>query len=56
MLGIYSSRRMDKVPNTRIRELCGVSKGVDERIDGVFRWCGHVEKMENDRIAWRVCW
>ena len=33
----------------RIRELCGVTKGVDERIDeGVLRWFGHVERMEND--------
>ena len=25
-------RRMDRVPNARIRELCGMAKGVDERI------------------------
>ena len=48
-------RRMDRVPNARIRELCSVTKGVDKRIDeGIFRWFGHVEKMENDRIAKRV--
>ena len=29
MLGI---RRMDKVLDARIRELCGVTKGVDEKI------------------------
>ena len=52
LLGI---KRMDKVTNTRIRELCGVTKGVDERIDeGVLRWFGHVEKMENVRIVKRV--
>ena len=46
---------MDSPPNVRIRELCGVTKGVDERIDeDVFRWFGHVERMENDRIAKRV--
>ena len=40
------------VPNARIRELCGVTKGVDERInEGVLRWFGHVERMEKDRIA-----
>ena len=39
----------------RIRELCGVRKGLDERIEeGVLRWFGHVERMERDRIAKRV--
>ena len=39
MLGI---RRMDRVPNARVRrELCGVRKGLDERIDEVvLRWRG----------------
>ena len=35
----------------RGRELCGVAKGVNERIDGVLRWFDHVKRMENDRIA-----
>ena len=26
-------RRMDRAPNARIRELCGMVKGVDERIE-----------------------
>ena len=52
LLGI---RRMDRDPNVRIRELCGVTKGVDERIDeGALRWFGYVERKENDRIAKRV--
>ena len=52
LLGI---RRMDMVPNSCIRELCGVKKGIDERIyEGVLRWFGHVEKMESDRIAKKV--
>ena len=42
-LGLYSwttlevcwgIRRMDSVPNAPIRALCGVTKGLDERIDG----------------------
>ena len=33
LLGI---RRMGKFPNTRIRQLCGVTEGVDENIDEVF--------------------
>ena len=52
LLGI---RRMDRDPNVRIRELCGVTKGVDERIDeGSLRWFGYVERKENDRMAKRV--
>ena len=35
LLGIW---RMDRVPNARIMELCGVKKALDERIDeGVLR-------------------
>ena len=45
---------MDKFPNAWIRELCRVKKGLDERIDGVLWWFGHVERMERDRIAKRV--
>ena len=46
---------MGRIPTARIRELCGVRKGQDERIDeGILRWFGHVEKMERDRIAKRV--
>ena len=40
---------MDKVPKAKIRLLCGVMKGVDEKInEGVFQW------MERDRITRRV--
>ena len=47
--GLLGIRRMDRVPNALIRELCGVTKGLDERIDvGVLWWFGHVERMEND--------
>ena len=35
--GLLGIRRMDKVPNARIRHLCWVMKGVDEKIDGVLR-------------------
>ena len=55
--GLLVIRRMDRVPNARVRELCGVTEVVDERIDeGVLRWLGHVERMENDKFAKRVCW
>ena len=38
--------------------MCGVKKGVGEKVDeGVFRWFGHVERMQNDRIAeWVYIW
>ena len=48
-------RRIDRVPNVGIKELCKVRKGLDERIDeGILRWFRHVERMERDRIAERV--
>ena len=31
--GLLGIRSMDKVPSARIRELCGVKKGLDEKID-----------------------
>ena len=31
--GLLGIRRMDKVPNAWIRQLCGVMKGVGEKID-----------------------
>ena len=37
--GLLSIKTMYKVQNVRIRESCGVKKGVDERIDeGVLRF------------------
>ena len=36
--GLLGIRRMDRIPNVWIRELCGVKTGIDERIDeGVLR-------------------
>ena len=53
--GLLGIRRIDKFLNAWIRQLCGVTKGGDEKIDeGVLQWFGHVERMENDRIAKRV--
>ena len=34
--GLVGIRRMERVPNARIRELCGVMMGLDERINKVF--------------------
>ena len=50
--GLLSIRRMNRVANARIKELCGVKKGLDERIDeSVLRGFGH---MESDRVVKRV--
>ena len=51
---LLNIRRMYKVPNARIRQLCGVTKGVNEKVDGVLLWFGHVKRLENDMIAKRV--
>ena len=53
--GLLGIRRMDRIPNARIRELCGVMMRVNEKIDdSVLRWFGHVESRENDRFAKRI--
>ena len=53
--GLVSITRMNKFPNARIKQLCGVTKAVAEKIDeGVLLWFDHEERMENDRIANRV--
>ena len=53
--GLLDIRRWCRALNAWIRDLCGVTKGVDERIDeGVLKWFSHVERMEKDRIAKRV--
>ena len=54
-------RRMDRVSNALVRELCEVKNGLDKRIDeGVLKWFGHVGRREKDMIAKRVyagvCW
>ena len=36
--GLLGTGKMDRIPNARIRELWGVKKGLEERIDeGVLR-------------------
>ena len=46
---------MDRVPNAQTRELCGVAKGVDKRVDEcVLWWFGRMERMENERFTNRV--
>ena len=41
--GLLGIRRMDRVPNAWIRELCRVKKILDERTDeSVLQWFSHV--------------
>ena len=50
--GLLDVRKMDKVPNARIIELCGMAKSVDERVDeGMFRWFGHLGRMEKEVVC-----
>ena len=43
---LLGTRRMDRVLNAWVRELCRVRKGLDEMIDeGVLWWFGNVERM-----------
>ena len=53
-LRVSGIRRMDNVPNARIRQLCVVVKGVNEKIDeDVLQWFSHVKRMENGSSAKR---
>ena len=50
--GLLGSKIMNRVPNARVRELCGVTKGVDERIDdGVLEWFDHMGRIRKDMIS-----
>ena len=50
--GLLGIRRMDRVSNAWIRELCRVKKCLNERIDEVMlQWFTHVERIERDMIA-----
>ena len=50
--GFLGDRNMDKVLNAWIRELCGMMKWKDGRIDeGILRWFYPMERIKNDRLA-----
>ena len=52
--GVLGIRRIDKIPNARIKER-RVTKGANVRInEGVLRWFDHVERVKHDRRAKRV--
>ena len=53
--GLLGIRRMNRIQNEWIRELCRAKKGLDERIDeSVLLWFSHRERMERDSISERV--
>ena len=44
--GLLGVRRLDRIPNVQMREICVVTKQGDERIDeNVLRWFGYNEKI-----------
>jgi hypothetical protein len=53
--GILGVRRIDKMRNEHIRELCGVKKGVNEKInENILRWFGHMERMNRSWLVKRM--
>ena len=53
-LVLYRCILGDRVLNARIRELCRVTKRMDEMIEEILRWFVHYERIENSRIARRM--
>ena len=54
--GLLRIRRMNRVLNAQIRELCGVKKGLEEWIDkGLLHWFSHVSGIAK-RVHVGVCW
>ena len=51
LMGLLGLRRVNRVPNARIREVCEVAKAVDERIDQSFLcWLGYIGRKKESRI------
>ena len=47
--GLFGIRKMDRLLNVQIRELCGVTKGLDDGTDeSVRRRFDNIERMGND--------
>ena len=52
---ICGIRRIDRVRNAIIREMCGRELNVLERIEkNALKWFGHVERMKGERLVKRV--
>ena len=52
---ICGLRRVDRVRNERIREMCGWNRGIVGRAEKrVLRWFGHMCRMDESRMVGRV--
>ena len=48
-------RRVDRIRNERIREMCGWKRGIVGRAEeDVLRWFGHMCRMDENRMVSRV--
>ena len=45
--GLFGMKRIDRMPNAQVREMCGVTKEADESVCPPF---SHTERMESSRI------
>ena len=47
--------RRDRVRNVRIKEMCGWRKSLVDRAEqSMLRWCGHVCRMNEERMSKKV--
>ena len=52
---ICGLRRVDRIRNERIREMCECKRGIVRRAEeGVLRWFGHMCRMDENRMVGRV--
>ena len=52
---ICKLRRIERIRNERIREMCRWKRGVVDRAEeGVIKWFGHMCRMNEDRIVGNV--
>ena len=55
LMGVLCLRRINKMRNEGVRELCGVKKGINERInESTLRWFGHVERMDDSLLVKQI--
>ena len=48
-------RRVDRIRNITLREMCGWNKGLVVRAEqGILRWFGHVVRMDKERLVKKV--